>query len=87
MKNNIKATAYVVIGFFGATLATIGIIYMYFSSTFLPVYIGSTYVIGNQVLRYMLYAVLAGFVILFCKLACYGIKFLIKKFHKIKRRR
>ena len=85
MKKKIVAAAYVVVGFLGTILGMQGIVYMYFSSTFLPVYIGSTYVVGNQVLRYGLYAVLAAIAILSCGLACYGIKFFIKRFRKIKR--
>lgn len=91
MKRNITksliAMAYVVIGGAGALLSMTAIAYMYFSTVFLPVYIGNTYVIGNQLIRYGLYAILAIIVILSVKLAGYGLNFLIKKFHKIIKRR
>ena len=84
--NSIKAMAFVVVGCAGSFLSMIAIVYLYFSTTFLPVYIGKTYVIGNQLTRYALYVILAGVVILSVKLTEYGACFLIKKFHKLKRR-
>lgn len=86
MKNNIKAMVYVIIGITVAILSVFGIVSMYFSGTFLPVYVGNVYVISNQIIRYVLYAMLTGITILSAKLADYGTKFLIKKFHKIRRR-
>ena len=86
MKDDIKAMVYVGIGITVAILSVSGIVSMYFSRTFLPVYVGNVYVIGNQILRYVLYAMLAVITILSAKLADYGTKFLIKKFHKIRRR-
>ena len=82
MKNIIKAAVYVVLGTIGTIGSIIGIVSMYFSNTFLPVYIKDTYVIGNQIVRYELYLILFVAIILSVKLAEYGIKFLIKKFPK-----
>lgn len=86
MKNNIKAMAYVGMGFTGVLFSLTAIIAMYFSTTFLPVYIGKVYVIGNQLTRYALYAMLIVITALSAKLADYGISFFIKKIRKIKRR-
>lgn len=86
MKNNIKAMVYVVVGITVATLSVFGIASMYFSETFVPVYVGNVYVISNQIVRYGIYAMLAVITILSAKLADYGTKYLIKRFHKIRRR-
>lgn len=83
MKNNSKAMAYVVIGIVGFFLGWLGMMVMYISSDFLPVYVGKTYVIGNQILRYILYILLIFEMALSARLADYGIKFLIKRFRKI----
>jgi len=87
MKDNIKAIAYVTGGFLTAVVSVIAIISMYFSSTFLPVYVKGTYVIGNQILRYEVYAILAAIVGFSMWVACYGGRYLIKRIHRIKRRR
>lgn len=81
-KNIIKAVLYIVGGFAIALLAILGMIAMFLSSTFLPVYVGASYVIVNRILRYALYAILLVVIILSICLADYGMKFLIKKFHK-----
>lgn len=86
MKNNSKAMVYVVLGFVGAILCIWGIAKMWLSTKFLPVYVGTTYVIGNQILRYFLYALLIVGVALSVKLADYGISFLLKRFRKTGRR-
>jgi len=86
MKNSIKAMAFVVIGMAGAVASLLGMAAMYFSTTFLPVYVGTVYVIGNQLIRYALYAMLAVIFVISVRLAEYGSSFLIKKFHKTKRR-
>ena len=85
-KNDIKATIYAVGGMTVSFSALVGMIFLYFSSTFLPVYVGNTYVVGNQIVRYELYAVLFVVTILAAILAAYGINFLNKKFHKNERR-
>ena len=81
-KNDIKAIAYIVVGFVVALVAVLGMIAMYLSGTFLPVRIGSTYVVGNRIVRYLLYVLLLVIMIFSICLAEYGINFLIKKFHK-----
>ena len=58
MRNTTKAVLYVFIGVFTSIALLIGVVYLLLSGTFLPVYVGKTYVIGNQILRYLLYAVL-----------------------------
>ena len=40
-------------------LAILAGMYMYFSATFLPIYVGGEYILGNRLLRYLLYAILA----------------------------
>lgn len=84
MRKSIKAVAYVVGGFTVSGLSFLGILYMYFS-TILPVYVGSTYVVGNQILRYMIYALLTGIGFLSVWVTSYGMKYLIKRFRKIKK--
>lgn len=87
MRNTTKAVLYVFIGVFTSIALLIGVVYLLLSGTFLPVYVGKTYVIGNQILRYILYAVLLVGIILSAKLADYGISYLIKRFHKKLKRR
>lgn len=87
MRNTTKAVLYVFIGVFTSIALLIGVVYLLLSGTFLPVYVGKTYVIGNQILRYLLYAVLFIGIILSAKLADYGISYLIKRFHKKLKRR
>jgi len=85
-KNLKKAIIIALIGVVGSISCILSITAMYMSATFLPVYIGSVYVIGNQIVRYVLYAMLLGALILSVMLANHGISFIIKKFRKIKRR-
>ena len=87
MRKNIETVVYKVLGFVIAGAAMLAMVLMYFSSTFLPVYIGKTYVIGNQILRYALYILLAVITYNAFMLATYGKRFLIKKFHKKRRER
>lgn len=39
-------------------LGILGIIAMYFSSTFIPVYVNGQYIIANQIIRYVIYFIL-----------------------------
>ena len=86
-KNDIKAVIYAIVGIVTSMASFLGMICMYFSGTFLPVYVNDTYVVGNQIVRYELYAVLLVVGILTAILAAYGINFLSKKSHKNRRRR
>lgn len=85
-KNIIKAMVYVVVGITGIALAILAFAAMYLSGTFLPVYVGKTFVLGNRIIRTTIYISLLVFTILSAILADYGAKFLIKKIHKIRRR-
>jgi len=81
-KNLILATVYGVVGATMVICSLLGIIEMYFSSTFLPVYVSEAYVIGNQMLRYELYAVLAALIVFGAWLFFYGNDYLFKKLKK-----
>lgn len=85
-KNIMKAAIYTVIGVAIVIAALVGIPAMYFSKTFIPVYISGKYVLGNQIVRYIIYLILFALVVLGIKLAAYGLDFLIKKISKMKRR-
>lgn len=87
MRNTTKAVVYIITGAIIFIASLIGVVFLFLSGTFLPVYVGKTYVIGNQILRYILYAVLLVGIILSAKLADYGISYLIKRFHKKLKRR
>lgn len=87
-KNNIKrAVIYAVAGFIVSIISMLGMIFMYFSDKFLPVYVKGTYVVGNRVLRWELYVILFIVTIVAGALSAYGIDFLTKKSRKNKRRR
>lgn len=86
-KNYIKATIYSIGGFIIMILSMLGIEFMFFSGSFLPVYVKGTYVIGNQVLRWEIYLALLMMIIAGLKVCTYGIDFFIKKLRKNKRRR
>ena len=58
----------------------IGMVAMYFSSTFIPVYVNGEYILVNQIIRYVLYALLAG-------ISIYGFADLISPPSKKRRRR
>ena len=45
-------------------MAFVMVLYMYFSATFLPIYVGGEYVVGNQILRYVLYLILISIVMI-----------------------
>lgn len=84
MKKNIfKAIIYVIVGIVLTLVSGLSALLMYFSNTFLPVYVGSTYVVGNQLLRYLLYIVLVVIFVASIALIEYAIKYLSKK---VKRR-
>lgn len=86
-KNTIKAVAYVIGGMTGISMTFLAMLNMYFSSTFLPIYVKGTYVLGNQVLRYEIYAVLLVIGLLSVVLTDYGMNYLNKKSRKNRRRR
>lgn len=86
-RNTIKALGYAVAGFIVSIISMLGMIFMYFSGKFLPVYVKGTYVVGNQVFRYELYVILFVLTIAAGALSAYGINFLTKKSRKNKRRR
>lgn len=82
-RNIIKAIIYVIVGTVLTFVSGLFALLMYFSNTFLPVYVGSTYVVGNQLLRYLLYVVLGVIFVASIALIEYAIKYLSKK---VKRR-
>lgn len=86
-KNMLRAIGYSMLGFIVSFAGLLGMVYMYLSNTFLPVYIKGTYVIGNRILRYELYAILFVISMASLKLSLDGIEYLIKKFQRNKRRR
>lgn len=86
MKNIIKAAVYMVIGWLVAIVSMIGMAYMHFSSKFMPVYVGNTYVLVNRIIRYALYIILIILVILGVKIAVYGFNYLSKRIQKRRRR-
>jgi uncharacterized membrane protein len=88
MKNIIKATLYVLIGTVGIIGALVFVGYSFFSTKFIPVYVGNTYVLGNQLVRYLLYFIAIIIIMFSYVMANYGLEFLIKKFksHSKKRR-
>ena len=65
-------------------LAMVGMVYMYFSSTFVPVYVNGQYIFVNQLMRYALYVVLV-VTIVYC--FAYAISGPSKKHKKSPRRR
>ena len=65
-------------------LAMVGMVYMYFSSTFVPVYVNGQYILVNQLMRYALYVVLV-VTIVYC--FAYAISGPSKKHKKRPRRR
>lgn len=87
IKNNVLAVIYTIIGFVGMMAAAGFGVYLYYS-TILPVRIAGTYVIGNRILRYVLYA---GCIVMLAGAAwlCdYGSTFLTKKLrYKVQRRK
>lgn len=67
MKKRKLALLFLVVFFAITELSLIGIILMWHSSTFIPVYVAGKYIMANQVVRYIVYIVLAiiGFVSFF----------------------
>lgn len=86
-KNRIKAAIYVIQGIIIVPLSVLAVVLMYYSSTFLPVYIDNTYVLSNQVLRYTLYAALVIVALISAWLCNYGTEYLLKVFCKSLRKR
>ncbi len=64
--------------------AMVGMVYMYFSGTFVPVYVNGQYILVNQLMRYALYVVLV-VTIVYC--FAYAISGPSKKHKKRPRRR
>lgn len=85
-KNNLKAVSYVVIGGIICVLSVIGFVEMCFSETFIPTYVAGKFMLGNLILRCALSIGLVVIFILSAKLASYGMKFLIKRYQKRRRR-
>ena len=65
-------------------LAMVGMVYMYFSGTFVPVYVNGQYILANQLMRYALYVALV-VTIVYC--FAYAISGPSNKKHKRPRRR
>lgn len=86
MKNTIKATIYIIAGATVSVATTLLIVAMYTSSTFLPVYIAGKYVLGNQIIRYTLYAILIAVDFAGINLFLYAMGFLVKRFRRRIRR-
>lgn len=87
MSNTIKALIYTVVGIVGILINFVFAIRLWFSGTFLPVYIGRNFILGNRVLRLFLYFVIFVLLIQMFRLTAYGYNFLNKKIHKKLRRR
>lgn len=65
-------------------LAMVGMVAMYLSGKFIPVYVNGKYILANQLMRYALYFVLVG-VIMYC--FAYAISGPSRKKHKKRPRR
>ncbi|NLC87223.1 MAG: hypothetical protein GX682_00335 [Clostridiaceae bacterium] len=79
IRNIILAITYLVVGIVGTMASGMGICSMWLSGKFLPVYISGIYVVGNQVLRYLLYAIMFAAIIVFVMCGNYGYSYLSKK--------
>ena len=86
-KNSIKAILYTVVGFLGSIASAFLGAMMWFSSTFLPVYINGEFVLANRILRSVLYLIIAVVAVSFFALCDYGSDFLLKKVKRNLRRR
>lgn len=84
-KNMVKAALYILVGFVGAFAGISFIAFLYFSSTFLPVYVAGEYILGRQILRYLLYVIALMWTIASISLTNYGIEYLGRK-HQHRRR-
>ena len=82
----VVAVTYIYLGIAFTVGAVTLIFMMYLSGTFLPVYVGKSYILGNQILRYMLYGLLGAIIFFSAKLAKYGAQYLIRKFQRRKGR-
>ena len=85
-KNIVKAVIYSVIGIAIVIGAVIFLLFLRFTGSFLPVYIGGEYILRNWIIRLFLYIVTPLTIPLGYMLSWYGVKFLIKDSLKIKRR-
>ena len=81
IKNYVLATIYTIVGFIGALAAAGFGVYLYYS-TILPVRIAGTYVVGNRILRYVLYVGCIVMLVGAVWLCDYGSTFLTKKLLK-----
>lgn len=87
IKNYVLATIYTIVGFIGALAAAGFGVYLYYS-TILPVRIAGTYVVGNRILRYVLYVGCIVMLVGAVWLCDYGSTFLTKKLrYKVQRRK
>lgn len=87
MSNTIKAVIYTIVGVVGIIINFVFAIRLWFSGTFLPVYVGGNFILGNRIFRLFLYFVIFAVLIQLFRLTAYGYKFLNKKIHrKLKRR-
>ena len=59
MKKRILALVFMVVCFVLAEASGLGILLMWTSSTIIPVYVWGQYVLANQIVRYLVYIVLA----------------------------
>ena len=85
-KNIVKAIIYSVTGIAIVIGAVIFLLFLRFTGSFLRVYIGGEYILRNWIIRLFLYIVTPFTIPLGYMLSWYGVKFLIKRFLKIKRR-
>lgn len=59
MKRRILALVFMLVCFVIAEASFLGIALMWTSSTFIPIYVWGEYVLANQIVRYLVYIVLA----------------------------
>lgn len=86
-KNIVKALIYSVTGITIVIATIIFLLFLRFTGSFLPVYIGGEYIRKNWIIRLFLYIVTPLAIPLGYMLSGYGVKFLIKRFLKNRRRR
>lgn len=82
IKMRTLAICYVIVGVAMMAAALVLGVLMFLSGTFLPVYIAGTYVVGNQIVRYVLYILLAVILFFSAKLANYGAMYLTRKLRR-----
>lgn len=78
------AVFYVIVAVVGSIAAALAAVAMFFSGTFLPVYVAGEYVLKNQLVRYLLYAGLGVCFFYSQKLLEYGYSYLERKSMKRK---